>query len=181
MVDATQDFLRLSRASVDDSITEALNALSIPSASGFDPQSTLVRSSRKPSGQLDSEACREFRDKVLFPTWQTRSDLLHYCALVATGPDPNDPTASLQESERVENKERTVDERLDPYSARFWPTEPRTQALANLVRTECGVEDIVRARTWEVVTRRCGPVVGSWKVHFNAYLKDLSRRRTGGA
>lgn len=97
-----------------------------------------------------------FKDRVLFPSWQARSDVLSYCSLVATSPDPDDPESALREAEKERNRERVVDERLDPYSARFFPREARTEQLAILVRQEMGIENIVRSRTWDVVKERCG-------------------------
>lgn len=100
---------------------------------------------------------------MLFPSWQARSDVLSYCALVATSPDPADPEAAVREAEMERNRERVVDERLDPYSGRFFPTEPRTSQLAMLIRMEQGVENIVRARTWGLVRERCGDSVEDWQ------------------
>jgi hypothetical protein len=76
--------------------------------------------------------------------------------LVATSPDPDDPEAALREAEKEKNREKVVDERLDPYSARFFPREARTEQLAMIVRQEMGVENIVRSRTWDIVRERCG-------------------------
>ena len=49
-----------------------------------------------------------------------------------------------------------VDERLDPYSGRFFPREARTEILGGVVRNEKSVEGIVRGRTWGLVQERCG-------------------------
>ncbi|KAM5354380.1 hypothetical protein ACJ41O_001029 [Fusarium nematophilum] len=151
-----RDFLRLSRSSIDDSITQSLNALVTPSRSGFDPSSTSQRASRPTSRQIDAHSCSNFKDKVLFPSWETRTEVLNYCALVAASPDPDDPDRTLRELEKEKERERVVDERLDPYSGRFFPREARTERLASLVRQERGVEGIVRHRTWEVIQQRCG-------------------------
>ena len=78
-----------------------------------------------------------------------------YCAYVATSPDPQDPELALREAETLRSRERVVNERLDPYSARYFPREPRTEQLAALLRQERGVETIVRARTWGLVKERC--------------------------
>ncbi|KAI0126150.1 caffeine-induced death protein 2 [Xylariales sp. AK1849] len=152
---ALRDFLRLSRAAVDDSITQNLNALITPAKSGFDPDSTSVRTPGS-HGQIDHQSCETFKEKVLFPSWQSRSDVLTYCAYVATSPDPNDPGTVLREAESLKERERVVNERLDPYSARYFPREPRTQQLAQLLRQERNVETIVRSRTWGLVKERCG-------------------------
>lgn len=74
---------------------------------------------------------------------------------MATSPDPDDPETELRAAETERNRERVVDERLDPYSARFFPREPRTEKLALLLRQERSVEKIVRSRTWGLVQERC--------------------------
>ncbi|KAF4949975.1 hypothetical protein FGADI_8513 [Fusarium gaditjirri] len=165
-----REFLRLSRSSIDDSITQNLNALVTPSRSGFDPSSTSQRAPR-PTKQIDPQSCLEFKEKVLFPSWEARTEVLNYCALVANSPDPDDPDRTIRELEKEQDRDRTVDERLDPYSGRFFPREARTERLASLVRQERGVEDIVRHRTWEVVQQRCGgdsfenweDTIGKWR------------------
>lgn len=151
------DFLRLSRSTIDDAITQNLNALLTPASSGFDPASTSSRPTR-PSGRqlIDEGPCTTFKDRVLYPSWQSRSDVLSYCTGVATSPDPNDPDLLLREVASARNRERIVDERLDPYSGRFFPREARTESLALLIRNERGVENIIRARTWGMVGERCG-------------------------
>ena len=135
-INSIVDFLRLSRSAIDDSITQNLNALVAPSKQGFDPSSTSRRAPRPLSRQIDPESCANFKEKILFPAWQARADVLSYCALVATSPDPDDPEVAVREAELEKNRERVVDERLDPYSARFFPREPRTTQLATLLRQE---------------------------------------------
>ncbi|KAG7049787.1 acetyltransferase [Colletotrichum scovillei] len=160
---ALRDFLRLSRATVDDSITQNLNALVTPARAGFDPTSTSQRTPRSFPRQIDSQACQNFKDQVLFPTWHARAEVLHYCGVVATSPDPDDPEALLRQIEAAKDKERVVNERLDPYSGRFFPREPRTEQLAMLIRQEKGVENIVRTRTWDMVKQRCGESANTWE------------------
>ena len=151
------DFLRLSRATIDDSISQNLNALLTPGQDPFDPTKVSSQPRNPPSGrrQIPASKCQTFANQVLFPSWQVRSDVLTYCASVATSPDPDDPDALLREVENSKARERVVDERLDPYSARWAPREARTEMLAGLVRNERGVESIVRSRSWEVVKERC--------------------------
>ena len=70
-----------------------------------------------------------------------------------------------------------MNERLDPYSGRFFPREARTEALANTVRNERAVEGIVRRRTWAVVGERCsagedgggGFQAGGWEEAFERW------------
>jgi hypothetical protein len=98
--------------------------------------------------------------------------VLSYCAVVATSPDPDDPEAPLREAEAEKNRERIVNERLDPYSSRFFPREPRTEQLAMLLRQETSVENIVRTRTWDMVKERCNDAAQDWE-------EALSRWRDG--
>ncbi|KAI4128706.1 MAG: hypothetical protein LQ338_002602 [Usnochroma carphineum] len=162
------DFLRISRIAIDDSIIQNLNALITPARAGFDPSSTAERQDpslkRKP---VDPEACQGFKDNVLFQSWQTRSDVLSYCAGVAVNPE--DPDLIAREAESAKDRERVVDERLDPYSGRFFPREARTESLANLIRNERGVEGIIRARTWGLVRERCEDVGMGWEEALNRW------------
>lgn len=91
--------------------------------------------------------------------------MLNYCAGVATSPDPDDPIHVIRETEDMKARERIVDERLDPYSARYFPRDTRTEALANLVRNERMVEEVVRIRTWGLVAERCD---SKWQNYENA-------------
>ncbi|KAK4445637.1 caffeine-induced death protein 2 [Podospora aff. communis PSN243] len=168
---ALRDFLRISRSAVDDTVTQHLNALVTPAKAGFDPSSTSRPISRPLSHQIDAASCQTFKDGVLFPAWHGRSQVLSYCALVATSPDPDDPEAALREAENERDRERVVNERLDPYSGRFFPREPRTEQLASLVRMEQSVENIVRSRTWDIVSRRCGGSLGTWEHALAAWRK----------
>ncbi|KAI9722296.1 MAG: hypothetical protein M1812_001768 [Candelaria pacifica] len=161
---ALRDFLRLSRSTIDDSITQNLNALMTPASAGFDPASTSARQNR-PAGKrlVDPASCQSFKENVLFPSWQSRADILNYCAGVATSQDPNDPDSMLRLVESARDRERVVDERLDPYSGRFFPREARTEMLASLIRNERSVENIIRARTWGLVSERCGDDGQGWQ------------------
>lgn len=105
--------------------------------------------------------------------------MLSYCALVATSPDPADPEAAVREAELEKNRERVVDERLDPYSGRVFPTEPRTAQLALLIRQEQGVENIVRARTWGLVKERCGDSVEDWETALAGWRREKGARGRG--
>ncbi|KAL5340834.1 caffeine-induced death protein 2 [Aspergillus crustosus] len=171
-----RDFLSLSRSTIDDSITQNLNALLTPSREGFDPSSTANRQTdSKATREIDPSACQGFKDNVLFPSWQTRSDVLTYCAGVATSPDPDDPDLILRQTESAKDRERVVDERLDPYSARFFPREARTESLASLVRNQRMVEEIIRSRTWGLVSERCGGSAGGWEEALDSW-RERKRR-----
>ncbi|PKY05245.1 putative caffeine-induced death protein Cid2 [Aspergillus campestris IBT 28561] len=171
-----RDFLRLSRSTIDDSITQNLNALYTPAREGFDPSSTARRQTdSRLERPIDPTACQDFKDKVLFPSWQTRSDVLTYCAGVATSPDPEDPDLILRQTESARDRERVVDERLDPYSARFFPREARTESLANVVRNQRMVEEIIRSRTWGLVSERCDAPSAGWEEALNQWRERQQR------
>ena len=146
---------------IDDSIIQNLNALMTPARQHWDPSSTAERqipfADRKPT---DARECLRFKNDVLFPSWQNRSDVLNYCAGVALNPE--DPDLTLREVESAKESERIVDERLDPYSGRFFPREARTESLANTIRNERSVEGIVRSRSWDLVAERCGNSGERW-------------------
>lgn len=114
----------------------------------------------------------------MFPSWQTRTDVLTYCAYVATSPDPDDPEVALREAETKKNHEQVVDERLDPYSARYFPREPRTEQLADLLRQERSIERIVRSRTWGLVRERCGDDFQDAEEALNKWKRGRDGRHT---
>ncbi|KAL5614483.1 hypothetical protein BROUX41_004588 [Berkeleyomyces rouxiae] len=170
-----QDFLRLSRATIDDSIQQRLNSLATPSRRGFDPSSTSQFYSRHEA--IDASACSEFTDKILFPSWNARAEVLQYCSQVAAGPDPEDPDAARRAEELRRDKGRVVDERLDPYSGRFFPTQTRTEKLSALLKLEENVEHIVRMRTWEVVKSKCAGSEVSGQQAFAAWQKKSKQQQ----
>jgi hypothetical protein len=100
---------------------------------------------------------------------------LNYCASVATSPDPDDPESVLRQVEDDRVRERVVDERLDPYSARYFPREARTERLAALVRQERTVENIIRARSWGLVVERCGEDWRDWEEALNDWRRSRER------
>ncbi|KAL6242127.1 hypothetical protein RBB50_011039 [Rhinocladiella similis] len=171
-----RDFLRLSRASIDDSISTTLNALITPaSTSPFDPNSTSIRNPPYPRQPIPAPTTKTFLEAVLFPSWNSRASVIQYCTSVATSPDPEDPEVIERETLNRRDAERVVDERLDPYSARFFPREARTEMLASVLRNEVAVEGIIRSRTWGIVTDRCEGVGGTWEGEF-----DRWKEREGG-
>ena len=147
-----------------------------PSTEPWNPAATSERQvqsvGRRPT---DAQACQSFKNDVLFQSWQTRSDVLNYCAGVAL--DPSDPDLALKEVESAKERERVVDERLDPYSGRFFPREARTEMLANLVRNERSVEGIIRSRTWSLVSERCGDPGTGWEEALNEWRKGKEAQR----
>lgn len=169
------DFLRISRGTIDDSITQNLNALLTPAQRGFDPTTTSTRQLDTPGRSLQPEQCDQFKQKVLYPSWAVRSDVLDYCAGVATSPDPDDPDSVLRQIEDAKARERTVNERLDPYSGRYFAREARTESLAMLMRNERAVEKIIRMRTWSLLGERCGTSSESAEEAFDKWRTTLRR------
>lgn len=94
---------------------------------------------------------------------------------MAISPDPGDPEAMIRQVEDAKSKERVIDDRLDPYSSRYFPREARTEKLASIIRQERGVENIVRARTWGLVGERCGEVIEDWQLALDDW-KTRSRK-----
>lgn len=178
-----RDFLRTSRAQLDDTISTSLNSLLTPSTtSPFNPLSTSSptsnrRSTRQPISQ---SACSTFLDRTLFPSWDNRSRILSYCSVVASSPDPNDPNLEQIKLDNARGEARLVDERLDPYSGRFFPREPRTEQLALLLRNENAVEGIIRERTWRILQERCEGLGGGfgekWEDALDRWRKESGTR-----
>lgn len=94
--------------------------------------------------------------------------------MVATSPDPEDPDLVSRQVETTREQERVVNERLDPYSSRYFPREARTESLANLVRNERTVEQIIRTRSWNIVAERCD-TSGTWEDAFNRWNERRNR------
>ena len=65
-----------------------------------------------------------------------------------------------RQAEDLRASERVVNERLDPYSGRYFPREARAETLARVVGREREVERIVRRRVWGVLGERCGGLNG---------------------
>lgn len=169
-----RDFLRISRAQLDDTISTNLNSLQTPSISSpFDPSSTSDPATNRRGRQpLPADTCTEFTQQTIFPIWSSRSQVLSYCSIVATSPDPDDPDKSRIEAENIAHSHAVVNERLDPYSGRFFPQEPRTEILASTLRNENSVENIVRERTWRILNERCNaldPSRKGWQEAFSQW------------
>lgn len=71
--------------------------------------------------------------------------------------DDASPSSARRHTLNYWGKEQTVDERLDPYSARdySYTREGKAQILKDVLANEQGVERIVRGRTWSLLGERC--------------------------
>ncbi len=150
-----------------------------PSRTGFDPSSTSQLGTRPFSRHIQASSCQSFKNSVLFPAWEARSRVLSYCALVASSPDPDDPEAAIREAEVERNRAKVVEARLDPYASRFIPREPRTERLASIVKQEQDIDNIVRSRTWGVVSERCGGFPKDWETSFEEWQKSSKPPSSG--
>ncbi|KAL0639872.1 hypothetical protein Q9L58_000963 [Maublancomyces gigas] len=167
-------FLHVSRSTIDDTISQNLNSLNTPASRTFDPSSTARRFQTPRNRSLPAASCRTFTEHVLLPSWQSRSDVLNYCASVAASDDPDDPDSVVRIATNTAGQERVVDERLDPYSGKFYPRESRTEILARVIRNERLVEDIIRERSWRIVGEKCeefGGVAGDWRKALDEWRK----------
>jgi hypothetical protein len=109
--------------------------------------------------------------------------VLTYCASVATSPDPDDPALLWRETESQREPERVVDERLDPYSARsaagLYRRTARTETLAQLLRNERAVENIIRKRSWTVVQDHCADgMEGRWEEALDKWREERGDGRS---
>ncbi|KAB8339228.1 hypothetical protein FH972_022162 [Carpinus fangiana] len=84
---ALRDFLRLSRAAVDDSISAHLNALIHPAAARGPFTSAAPQPGPRSRQNVPIAACAHFRCAVLFQSWRARDNVLTYCARVAEAPE----------------------------------------------------------------------------------------------
>lgn len=106
--------------------------------------------------------------------------MLNYCASVAASDDPDDPDSVVRIAANTAGRERVVDERLDPYSGRFYPRESRTEVLARVVRNERLVEDIVRERSWRIVGEKCEGFGGAGSGDWRRALDEWRKRKAAG-
>ena len=98
--------------------------------------------------------------------------MLDYCSRVAAGTEEDEDSAKRREEDEKAAK-RVVDERLDPYSGRYFPRETRREVLEGVVRNEGVVEGIVRERSWRLVGERCeGFRGGNWEEEFGKWRKE---------
>lgn len=163
---------------VDDTVVQQLNALITPSREEFDPSSIADRQMRpNPKKPINARSCEAFKNDLLFRSWQSRSDVLNYCESVAL--DPEDPDLVLRNIESAKEREKEVDERLDPYNSRLIPRQARTESLAYLIRNERSVEAIVRARTWGMVSERCGDPGVRWEEAMKIWRAQKESRSEG--
>ncbi|KAI9732458.1 MAG: hypothetical protein M1818_007496 [Claussenomyces sp. TS43310] len=165
------DFLRLSRTSIDDSITANLNALLTPSRTPFDPGSTSVRAAPRRRDAISPESCSAFKAQVLFPNWKARGQVLAYCTSVAAAPEPREEVPGADE---LDESLHVMDNRADPYSTRPVIRESRVSRLADVCRMEGVVEDIVRTRTWGVIKARCGDADERWEDALAKWQREKS-------
>ena len=120
--------------------------------------------------------------------------MLSYCAEVAeqeAGLDQVRKVVTAEEKRQQESRREAedgmdewtrrveVEQRLDPYSSRMgWEDAEETpgEILARVVKSERTVEEIVRARTWNVVAGRCEGGAEGWE-NVREGLRQREERR----
>jgi len=149
-----------------------------------------MTSSRQPAPysrrEIPGATCHHFTQAILFPSWHSRSTVLRYCNTVAhksdstaaASPSTDSALGAPVVSRNYWGKEQTIDERLDPYSARdySYTRESQTEVLRGILVNEEGVERIIRERTWGVLNDRCMDGVQqersqTWEVDFDRWLE----------
>ncbi|KTW30770.1 hypothetical protein T552_00482 [Pneumocystis carinii B80] len=142
-----KNFLRFSRAQLDDNITFHLNSLSAERPFISETLKTKpVEIDLKL--QPDKNTCLSFIHQV-FNAWETRSSLISYCQAVAVKMDDSSTSNTSYISS-------SVDTRKDPYSGRMDIHETKKRMLQNILNTEERIEHVVRNHSWEHIVRRCG-------------------------
>ncbi|RKF83594.1 hypothetical protein GcM3_011031 [Golovinomyces cichoracearum] len=167
-----RDFFRLSR-NLDDNITQYLYSLLYQSKSGFDPSSlSKFRSQTFGSRTLPTNSCQNFKEKILFPSWRTRDQVLEYCKTVAT-------KIEMDESQPAIGREKggsEIDNRSDPYSGTS-SNQTKSEILNAVLRQESQVELIVRSRTWTIMNEKCGSDSRSWEQSLHEWKKSREQER----
>ncbi|QSL64195.1 hypothetical protein MERGE_000350 [Pneumocystis wakefieldiae] len=142
-----KNFLRFSRAQLDDTITFHLNSLS--KERPFISESLKTKPLQLDVNlQPDEKTCLSFINQV-FDVWETRSSLISYCQSVAV----NMQDSSTSDTSYISS---SVDARKDPYSGRKGIHGTKEGMLRNILSTEEQIEHVVRNHSWEHILRRCG-------------------------
>lgn len=167
------DFLRLSRASIDDSISLHLNAAI--QGSKFDPIA-LEKRGKPLSRRPDSHGCSEIRTLV-YTAWDTREQILDYCQNIVETSSNEIDSAQQKSTNSSPGVEKKVSDngRLDPYynSTGLLPNNQQDQ-LKRILDSERITESIVRDRTWRVFEDRCGNegLSSDWKTDYDTWKQS---------
>ncbi|KAG4302330.1 hypothetical protein PCANB_001523 [Pneumocystis canis] len=141
-----KNFLRLSRAQLDDSITFHLNSLSIPKP--FVSESIKVKPIRSNNSiQPDKKTCISFINQ-LFNVWEMRSSLIMYCETIA-----NDPNQSISLELQKNVSTPSFNSEIEKYNK-----------LRLILDQEKRIERVVRDHSWEQILKRC-ELLSLYKTH----------------
>ncbi|BFZ58463.1 hypothetical protein PYCC9005_005525 [Savitreella phatthalungensis] len=177
-ITSLKDWLRLSRALVDDTITTNLNNLRLPKP--FDPLSTTASSPNRRStatqteqldAPIDQTSCDRLVDAV-FANWAARSTLLAACSS-RVHPSPTTTATPIADAG---GGDRWTRKRYDPYAGRATASPP---ILQTVVEGELATEEIVRDRTWSVIRNRCRNLASTVRdaPSWHAALQDWVSRQ----
>jgi hypothetical protein len=112
----------------------------------------------------------------LFPGWAARDAALGACERVANSPDLEDPDAELRQAEALRRESLVINERLDPYSGRFFPRESRSELLSRITKQEREIENIVRDRSWDIIKSKCEGITGEWTAAYKNWTELVKFR-----
>ena len=141
------------------------------------PSPSTVQASRGNRRNVSGDTCAAFKHQVLFPGWSTRDSILTSCKSVAHKLQSATPASDPSTSRNYWGSQQVVDERLDPYSARDydWTRSSQAQQLSDVLQNESRTEDIVRSRSWAVLSERCiGGTADRWQAEYRAWAAHNS-------
>ncbi|KAG7861109.1 hypothetical protein KL919_001843 [Ogataea angusta] len=141
-----QDFLRLSRTLLDDTLRTRLNSI------------TKHHEDRSRHSILPRrDSCQQFVDELLIPQWQARASRINYCLGQADEMVKEVETQELA----MDEEERNRLLRIDPYALKDLTRSLRekrasAEQIRNRYQNEIEVEDIIRERSQSLIKDVCG-------------------------
>ncbi|KAK9454569.1 caffeine-induced death protein 2-domain-containing protein [Dipodascopsis uninucleata] len=164
---AFRTFLTLSRSLTDDAISADINSLQRAAygrGAGNTTASSISSSEENRRDTSSKRLCRDHVEKAIFTSWKARDDILEYCSLVAEKNKSHKVQASETKSK--------IDPRIDPYGARNLPEFTEEDRIFSWINNEKMVEDIVRGRSWSIISDRCAEYQSSQRADGSDSLGD---------
>ncbi|KAG7895258.1 hypothetical protein KL908_001608 [Ogataea polymorpha] len=141
-----QDFLRLSRTLLDDTLRTRLNSIT-KHHEDYTRRSILPR----------RDSCQQFVDELLLPQWQARASRIKYCLRQADEMVKEVETQELA----MDEEERNRLLRIDPYALKDLTRSLRekrasAEQIRNRYQNEIEVEEIIQERSHSLIKDVCG-------------------------
>ncbi|KAG7928549.1 hypothetical protein KL925_001849 [Ogataea polymorpha] len=141
-----QDFLRLSRTLLDDTLRTRLNSITKHHEDNT-RRSILPR----------RDSCQQFVDELLLPQWQARASRINYCLRQADEMVKEVETQELA----MDEEERNRLLRIDPYALKDLTRSLRekrasAEQIRNRYQNEIEVEEIIQERSQSLIKDVCG-------------------------